>query len=151
MEFRNEQSTGLVIDASGSGNSVTVRLWGTPEYDVSVSTSPRSDVRRPQTRVVTTEGCTPESGADGYTVRVTRTVLVGDSTVSTDTFTSTYAPRDRIECRAASSGPSAPSDPGGGGESEPDDPEPAPGPGGPIGIPGLPEIQLPEIPGLGGN
>ena len=30
--FRNAQDTGLVIDASGSGNSVTVRLWGTPDY-----------------------------------------------------------------------------------------------------------------------
>jgi len=144
--FRNEQSTGLVIDASGSGNSVTVRLWGTPEYDVRVSTAPRSDIRRAQTRVVSTAGCTPEAGSDGYTARVTRTVLLGDTTVSTDTFTSTYAPRDRIECRGA-----PPPPPAGGGDPEPDDPGPAPGPGGPIGIPGLPDIQLPEIPGLGGN
>ena len=149
--FRNDQGTGLVIDASGSGNSVTVRLWGTPEYDVRVSTSPRSDVRRPQTRVVTSAGCTPEPGANGYTVSVTRTVLRGDTTVSTDTFSSTYAPRDRIECRTASSAPSAPGGGGNGGESSPDDPAPAPGQGGPIGIPGLPEIPLPQIPGLPGN
>ena len=58
VAFSNGQGTGLVIDASGSGSSVTVRLWGTPEYDVRISTSPRTDIRRPTTRVVTTAGCT---------------------------------------------------------------------------------------------
>ncbi|MBB1025198.1 peptidoglycan binding domain-containing protein, partial [Dietzia sp. DQ12-76] len=57
--FRNGQGTGLVIDASGSGSSVTVRLWGTREYTVRISTAPRADLRRAETRVVTSPGCTP--------------------------------------------------------------------------------------------
>lgn len=139
--FRNAQGTGLVIDAFGTANSVTVRLWGTREFDVRTSTSPRSDIRRPETRVVTAEGCTPESGEDGYTVRVTRTVLRGEETVSTDSFSSTYAPVDRVECRdeprpapeADRPGPGAPA------------PEAGPGPA-PIEIPGLPPIRLPGLP-----
>ncbi len=135
--FRNGQATGLVIDASGGGSSVTVRLWGTREYTVRVSTAPRSDVRRPQTRVVTTAGCTPDPGQDGFTARVTRVVQRGDATVSTDTVSSTYAPQDRIECRVASPAP------------RDDDPAPpaAPGPGDPIRIPGLPEFRIPGVPG----
>ena len=99
VSFRNAQGTALVIDASGNGSSVTVKLWGTPEYDVRISTSPRTDIRAPRTRVVTTAGCTPFPGEDGFTVRVTRQVTRGDEQISTDAFASTYAARDRVECR----------------------------------------------------
>ncbi len=137
IAFRNAQSTGLVIDASGNSTAVTVRLWGTPEYDVRISTSPRTDIRPPQTRVVTTEGCTPYPGADGFSVRVVRTVSRGGERISSDTFSSTYAPRDRVECRVARPGPNG---------------EPAPAPGPPaLQIPGLPPIEIPTIPGLPGN
>ena len=140
VKFSNAQGTGLVIDASGSGSSVTVRLWGTPEYDVRISTSPRSNIRPPQTRVVTTAGCTPNPGEDGFTVSVTRVVTRGDDRVSTDTFSSSYAPRERIECRVDRP---APGDDGPG-------PGPAPGPPA-LQIPGLPPIEIPTIPGLPGN
>lgn len=134
--FRNDQRTGLVIDASGSGSSVTVRLWGTREYTVRVSTAPRAEIRRAETRVVSTAGCTPDPGADGYTARVTRMVQRGDDTVSTDTVTSTYAARARIECRRdPAPGDAAPA------------PPPPPGLGDPIRIPGLPEFRIPGIPG----
>ena len=133
--FRNAQDTGLVIDASASGNAVTVRLWGTREYDVRISTAPRSDIRRAQTRVVTGSGCTPDPGRDGYTARVTRVVQRSGQTVSTDTVSSTYPARDRIECRDA---PPAP------GTTEPG-PAPAPGPPA-LQIPGLPPILLPGFP-----
>lgn len=142
--FRNAQGTGLVIDAFGTGTSVTVRLWGTPEYDVRTSTSPRTDIRRPETRVLNGEGCRPEPGEDGYTVRVTRTVTRGDDTVSTDSFASTYAPVDRIECRPAPR--PEPGDDRPGGDDAP--PPPPPGPG-PIEIPGLPPLELPGLPGPG--
>lgn len=132
--FRNEQGTGLVIDASGSGDSVTVRLWGTPEYDVEMSTAPRTDIRQPDTRVLTTANCTPDPGEEGYTASVTRTVERGSETVSTDTVSSTYPPRDRIVCRTDAPEPTSEAPP-----------PPPPGPG-PIEIPGLPPIELPGIP-----
>ena len=76
---------------------------------------------------------------------VTRVVTRGDDRVSTDTFSSSYAPRDRIECRVDRPTPGG------------DEPGPPPGPsnGAPNGppalrIPGLPPIDLP-IPGLPGN
>ena len=136
VAFRNAQGTGLVIDASGSGSSVTVKLWGTPEYDVRFSTSPRTNIRPPETRFVSSEGCTPSRGEDGYSITVTRVVMRGDERVSSDNFSSTYASQDRIECRAG-----APAPPRG------DDPSPTPAPPA-LQIPGLPPIQLPGIPGL---
>lgn len=133
--FRNDQGTGLVIDASGGGDSVTVRLWGTREYDVEISTAPRTDIRPPDTRVVTTAGCTPDPGEEGYTARVTRTVMRGSETVSTGTVASTYPPRDRIVCRVDPPGPTP--------EAPPEEPAPAPPP---IEIPGLPPFELPGLP-----
>lgn len=138
VAFRNAQETGLVIEASGSASSVTVRLWGTPEYDVRISTSPRTNIRPPQTRVVATAGCTPFPGEDGYTVSVTRVVTRGGERVSTDTFSSSYAPRERIECRADRPSPGN------------DEPGPPPGPPA-LRVPGLPPIEIPTIPGLPGN
>ncbi|GAA1051425.1 peptidoglycan binding domain-containing protein [Dietzia natronolimnaea] len=136
--FRNDQGTGLVIDASGGGGSVTVRLWGTREYTVRVSTAPRADLRRAETRVVTSGGCTPDPGADGYTARVARVVQRGEETVSTDTVSSTYAPRVRIECRVESPAPA----------DEPPGPvAPPPVPDDAIRIPGLPEFRIPVLPG----
>ena len=136
--FRNDQGTGLVIDASGGGGSVTVRLWGAREYTVRVSTAPRADLRRAETRVVTSGGCTPDPGADGYTARVTRVVQRGEETVSTDTVSSTYAPRVRIECRVESPAPA----------DEPPGPvAPPPVPDDAIRIPGLPEFRIPVLPG----
>lgn len=132
--FRNDQGTGLVIDASGDGNSVTVRLWGTREYSVQVSTAPRADIRRADSRVDTSADCTPVPGEDGYTARATRVVERGDETVSTDTVSSTYPPRAGVECRAEPPRPSPPPE------------EPGPPPPGPVEIPGLPPIELPGLP-----
>lgn len=133
--FRNDQGTGLVIDASGSGGSVTVRLWGTKEYDVRISTAPRNDITRPETRVVTAEGCTPSPGSDGYTARVSRTVRRGSETISNDSVSSSYPSQDRIECRVEP----PPREPV---EEEPS-PEPPPPP---VEIPGLPPIEIPGFP-----
>ena len=140
VSFRNAQGTALVIDAYATGSSVTVKLWGTPEYDVTISTSPRTDIQPPRTRIVTTAGCTPTDGEEGFTVNVTRVVMRGEDRVSTDNFSSTYPPSDRIECRVE-----APPAPG-----RDDDDAPAPGPP-PIQIPGLPGIEIPGIPGMPGN
>src|SRR5699024_5755266 len=96
--FRNDQGTGLVIDASGDGNSVTVRLWGTREYSVQVSTAPRADIRRADSRVDTSADCTPVPGADGYTAPATRVGERGDETVSSDNVSSTYPPRAGVGC-----------------------------------------------------
>lgn len=139
VAFRNAQGTGLVIDASGNGSSVTVRLWGTPEYDVRISTSPRTNIRPPQTRVVATAGCTPSPGRDGYTVTVTRVVMRGDDRISSDSFSSTYSSTDRIECRQEPPGPADGGEPG-----------PVPGPPA-LQIPGLPPIEIPVIPGAPRN
>ena len=106
-----------------------------PAVPVRTSTSPRSDIRPQSRRVVTEGGCTPEEGEEGYTVRVTRTVLRGRDTVSTDTFASTYPPVDGVDCRTA---------PGRRAENE----EPAPPAAAPPGIqiPALPPgIQIPGL------
>ncbi|MBB1051396.1 hypothetical protein G6021_09815, partial [Dietzia sp. CW19] len=81
---------------------------------------------------------TPDPGADGYTARVTRVVQRGEETVSTDTVSSTYAPRVRIECRVESPAPA----------DEPPGPvAPPPVPDDAIRIPGLPEFRIPVLPG----
>ena len=143
VSFRNGQRTGLVVEAFGDGSSVTVRLWGTREYTVQSSTTPRTDVRPRGMKVVTTQGCTPEDGEDGYTARVTRTVLRGRDTVSTDSFSSTYPPSDRVVCQTPppSDRPSTTPSP------QPPAPGGAPQPPGIPGIPGLPNIQIPGLPG----
>lgn len=118
--FRNQQSTGIAIQAIGSGSSVTVRLWGTKQYEVRTEESDRTDVRRADTRRSTEENCTPVAPRDGYTTVVTRIVTQGGREISRDSYRSTYAPVEGVTCVEA-----------------PEDEDPPP-----------PGIDVPEIPGL---
>lgn len=141
--FRNPQGTGVVIEAFPTGTGVTVRLWGTKQYEVRSQDTPRTDVVRAGTRRVDTEGCTPSAGKDGYTVENTRIVQQGTREVSRDTFKSTYAPVDGVTCVA----PPRTDDNGDRPTSTtPNSPAPAPGVPAPPPLPDLPQAIRDLIP-----
>ena len=149
--FKNQQNTGVVIEAFSTGNRITVRLWGTSQYEVRTEEQPRTSVERPGTRRESGEDCRPSAGRDGYTAVATRIVTQGSREVSRDTFRSVYDPVDAIVCapapdRGGEGGGNGGNDGGngGGGDGGGDSPAPAPAP---PEVPGLP-FPLPEIPGI---
>ncbi len=103
VRFTNNTEGAILVKTAHTSTSVTVSLYGVPRATAgsashSDRTRPRSfqtevrntsELRRGQERVL-------QSGADGFTVTVTRAVeLVGGGT-ETRTITTTYAPQTRI-------------------------------------------------------
>jgi hypothetical protein len=94
-------ATAVTPGTRSQAGEVTVTLWSTRVWDVSLQTSPRTDVRPPATTVLHGPACAPAAGSPGFDVDVTRTFRrVGESAVDhTDVLTTSYAPADRVTCR----------------------------------------------------
>lgn len=102
LQFRNNTDTGLLIETIWTPSSITVRLWGTPHFEVESFTGERSDPTSPQEVVLPNDdNCIPSSGAPGFTTsntRVVRDVHTG-AEVSRTTRTVRYAPEPIVRCR----------------------------------------------------
>ncbi|NGY61991.1 hypothetical protein G7043_23965 [Lentzea sp. NEAU-D13] len=74
IAFTNPDDTGVAIQTIWTGSSITIRLWGTKNYDVTGSTSGEFNPTQPQEKKVSKEGCSPSNGAPGFSVTDTRTI-----------------------------------------------------------------------------
>jgi vancomycin resistance protein YoaR len=107
FKFRNDTSKPLMIRSWVSGGSLTVVIVGTIGRQVTFTTSPFYDIRPPTSsrthpRVIDDNTLARgvvawETGADGQSVKVVRTVTAGGKLLFRDTFVSVYQPRDWIE------------------------------------------------------
>jgi vancomycin resistance protein YoaR len=117
VRFTNNTDGAILVKTAHTSTSVTVSLYGIPRATaVSASHSERTQPRSFQTEVRTTSALPRgrerviQSGTDGFTVNVTRTVeLVGGGT-ETRTITTTYVPQTRIIERGTAA-PTAPPPP----------------------------------------
>lgn len=102
LKFRNNTSTGVLIEAWVGDGRVHTRFWGTKAWDeVRATKSERRNVTEPERLVVTDEDCVPQSPAPGFDVTVTRE-LVRDGVVQrTEEFRTRYIPQDEVVCEPA--------------------------------------------------
>ncbi|MCP2255933.1 Vancomycin resistance protein YoaR, contains peptidoglycan-binding and VanW domains [Prauserella aidingensis] len=121
MSLTNNLDSGVAVQAWTSGDSVTVRLWGTKQYRVSGSTSDRTDVKSPPVQRERGPGCEESAGAEGFTVTDTRVVkaLRGDRVVDRQSTTVTYRPVPRVICEHGDGGNGGDDDGGGGDPRRP--------------------------------
>lgn len=107
LKFKNDTGHALLLRSWAGGGQVTVVLVGSTGRTVSFVTSPFRDMKpsgtsRSHPRVITDDTLargiiTYEQGFAGRTVKVVRTVKEGGRVLSTDTFLSTYAPKDWVK------------------------------------------------------
>jgi len=107
LRFANDTGHALLVRCWAGGGQVTVVLVGSTGRTVTYTTSPFYDMKpastsRSHPRVITDDTLARgiivyEQGFDGRTVKVVRTVKDGNRVRSTETFVSTYAPKDWIE------------------------------------------------------
>jgi vancomycin resistance protein YoaR len=107
LRFRNDTGHALLLRCWAANGQVTVVLVGSTGRTVTFTTSAFYDLKpsgtsRSHPRVITDDtlssGITVfEQGFDGRTVRVVRTVRQGGKLLSSDTFVSSYAPKDWIK------------------------------------------------------
>lgn len=100
LKFTNTLRSGVAIEASVSGGSVTVKIWGTRQYRVESSTGPRTDLRPAPVERGSGPDCRPSPGRPGFTASDTRVLydLSTGAEVRRDTRTATYAPRPTVVC-----------------------------------------------------
>ncbi len=131
VRFTNNTDGAILVKTAHTSTSVTVTLYGIPRATaVSASHSDRTQPRSFQTEIRTTSELVRgrerviQSGTDGFTVTVTRTVeLVGGGT-ETRTITTVYVPQTRIIERGTATraaAPPPPPDDDDGDDDEPDD------------------------------
>lgn len=101
LVFRNPADTGILIEASGDADSVTVRIWGTKTVDVESVNGGRWDYTEPQRMTLSAESCSPSSGAPGFTTSDTRIIRDSGSgaVLSRSTETTVYDPSPIVSCR----------------------------------------------------
>ena len=100
VKFRDDSSTGILIQTAWTPSSITVTLWGTKHVDVESITGPRTDFTDPKTETIHTQPCTPTQGSPGFTVTDTR--VIRDAKTHTEltrhTRKVTYDPVPHVIC-----------------------------------------------------
>lgn len=102
---------GALLRAEVVDGALRVQVWGAPDRQVSLSTSPASDVRPAPQLSDPSPQCVGQPGQDGFTTTVTRTTAPRAGTGRTgapvtDEVTTTYAPRAAVTCTAPGGGTS---------------------------------------------
>lgn len=100
IAFTNDSPNGVAIQTFWSPSSVTVKIWGTKRYNVKSVTGPKTNIRKPTTRKVSSEDCEPSDGIDGFTATDTRILYdVGSGAeVRREPRTAVYNPKPKIVC-----------------------------------------------------
>lgn len=100
LKLTNDSATGFAIQATVSGDAVTVRIWGTRHYRVEGQTGAHTPGDPPPVQFGGTDPCLPSIGAPGFSVTDTRVLydVASGAEVRRTTHTATYGPRPTILC-----------------------------------------------------
>ncbi|WP_255638550.1 VanW family protein [Amycolatopsis sp. DSM 110486] len=102
LKITDNDDTGFAIQASVSGDSVTVRIWGTKHYLVEGRTGGMSDEVSPTVQFGPGPdgACRPSIGAPGFSVSDTRVFhdLATGNEVREETRNTTYSPQPIVIC-----------------------------------------------------
>lgn len=99
FRFRNDSPTGVLIQATYTGTSVTVTFWGTKRYAVeAVSSGPYAYTGVPAVEYNTRPDCESSSGGSGFSVDVTRIFKQRGTVVKRQTFHTRYLSEPLVVC-----------------------------------------------------
>ena len=91
MKFTNSTSHAVLAQAWLDGEQIHVRLWSTKYYDVSITSSDRSNFRPVRTKHGSGPDCEPTSGGQqGFDITVTRTRKHAGKALPDDVLTTKY-------------------------------------------------------------
>lgn len=99
MQWKNNTPYAVLIEAWVGGGRVHTRLWSTPYWTVTSSSSGKYNFTDPGTEYNTASNCKPESGGkQGFSINVTRTRTSADKTLPAETKSWTYSPWNKVVC-----------------------------------------------------
>ncbi|NUS95531.1 MAG: vancomycin resistance protein, partial [Nocardia sp.] len=103
LQFRNNTTHGVYIQAFADSSEVTVRIWGTKTVNVQSFTGEKSKPTEPETiKLPEGDDCIASTGAPGFTISDTRVItdINTGAEVSRTTRTVKYDPVPEVECEA---------------------------------------------------
>jgi vancomycin resistance protein YoaR len=102
VKFRDDSSTGILIQTIWTTTSITVTLWGTKHVDVESITGPRTDFIDQKSETVTGQPCTATQGERGFSITDTRVIRDAKThaEISRHTRKVTYDPEPQVICAA---------------------------------------------------
>lgn len=74
VKFRDDSTTGILVQTAWTPTSVTVTFWGTKHVEVESITGPRTDPTDPKTETIHGQPCKASPGAPGFTTTDTRVI-----------------------------------------------------------------------------
>lgn len=99
LKLTDDAPTGFAIQATVSGDSVTVRIWGTPRFRIQSQTGGRTNETPPPVQFGGAP-CQSSVGSPGFSVQDTRIFydLASGTEVRRETASATYGPHPTILC-----------------------------------------------------
>ncbi|WP_422647120.1 VanW family protein [Actinoalloteichus caeruleus] len=105
VSFRNNLDHGVAIQTIWTSSDITVRIWGTKQYQVESDTGEPFDHKDPETVEVSDPECSPSAGGRGFSVTDTRVIKdLSGQEVRREPRTVHYRPQPKIECVARGGG-----------------------------------------------
>ncbi|HET6706400.1 VanW family protein [Amycolatopsis sp.] len=102
LKLTNDAATGIAIQATVSGDSVTVRIWGTRHFRVEGQTGAQTPGDPPPIQFGSggAGACQPSIGSSGFSVTDTRVLydLASGTELRRTSHTATYGPRPTVLC-----------------------------------------------------
>jgi vancomycin resistance protein YoaR len=111
LVWKNDSATGIYVQTAWTPGSLTVTFWGTKHYTIESISSARTNVVTPPVQDQPNDGtCTPQGGADGFNITVTRVFkdLTSGAVLRTEDFRTHYVAEPIIHCLAVTP-PASPS------------------------------------------
>lgn len=98
--WTNDTDSPIVLQAwvDDGSDSLRMRFWGDPQYEVETITSARSNIVQPGSSTDDSPGCLPQSAEVGFDVTVTRVLSQGGDEVTRESYFTRYQPSDAVTC-----------------------------------------------------
>jgi vancomycin resistance protein YoaR len=99
-KFTDDAPTGVAIEASATGDTVTVKIWGTRRFRVESIPGPQTNVTPAPVQYAPVGSCEASSGEPGFTTSDTRVLynLTTGAEVRRETRNVTYSPKPTVVC-----------------------------------------------------
>ncbi len=96
--WTNNTPYGMLVQLWVADGQVHGRMWSTKHFDVESITGSRVNYRSRGEVTVTTPGCIPQYGIDGFDITVQRIVRLAGTVVEDKSYTTRYQAADRVIC-----------------------------------------------------
>jgi len=99
MKFKNPYPNAVYIQASAGSTSITVSIWGTPEYsDIKAEYGPRTNIVPFKTIYDQSPTCLGQGGMEGFDINVDRIFFKDGVEVKRQTIHTKYKPSPEVIC-----------------------------------------------------